>query len=294
VPARTPPEDLQGRVSPFVATIRESNRQARSAWARYEAHRARVTAVLASCATELSSLCLLGPGNLNDVSLERLLKLFAEVHLVDLDVDAVESALERQGVAHDARVDVHRPIDLTGILDRLPTTRLSNGADVAADLVDALAKHRCDVARRHFEVTASTGALTQLLQSVVDAELAPADAPRVAIALRNKHLLDLVHLTRPEGSLVLISDVVSTATAPNLVDAGTNELERELASLVASGNFFTGTNPYRIVALLEDDPAFRSEVTDVRLLDLWLWPVTADRLHLTYAIVGKRRLARQG
>src|SRR4029077_15521554 len=130
--------------------------------------------------------------------------------------------------------------------------------------------------------------LTQLLQSVHDAFLPLADVVPVVLALRDKHLADLVHLTRPGGTLVLVTDVVSTTTAPELAEATPAELEERLAALVASGNFFTGTNPYRIVALLEEDERFRKLVSDVRLVKPWLWHVTADRQHLTCAIVARR------
>ena len=57
-----------------------------------------------------------------------------------------------------------------------------------------------------------------------------------------------------------------------------------MAGLVAARNFFTGTNPYRIVALLEENERFRGRLTDVRLVGPWLWNVTDDREHLACAI----------
>jgi hypothetical protein len=62
----------------------------------------------------------------------------------------------------------------------------------------------------------------------------------VSLALRDKHLADLLHLTRPEG-----------AAAPR---DGRGRLEARMVELIAAENFFTGTNPYRIVAVLEEDP----------------------------------------
>lgn len=63
-----------------------------------------------------------------------------------------------------------------------------------------------------------------------------------------------------------------------------------MASLVAARNFFTATNPYRIVALLEDAEPFRQLVTRVRIVGPWLWAMTTDRKHLTCAIVAERRV----
>ena len=110
---------------------------------------------------------------------------------------------------------------------------------------------------------------------------------RVSVAVRDKHVADLVNLTRPGGALILVSDVVSTHTAPELSKAAADDLQRHLSVCIAAKNFFTGTNPYRILDLLQT--SFRDSVTDIRLVDPWLWAVTPDRQHLTYAIVARRR-----
>jgi hypothetical protein len=145
------------------------------------------------------------------------------------------------------------------------------------------------VSGQPFGVTVSCGVLTQLLQSVIDSSLEPSEVVRVSLALRDKHLADLVELTQSGGTVVLITDVVSTTTAPQLLKAAASGLEEQMAELVADRNFFTGANPYRIVALLEEDERFSRLVTEVRLVDPWLWGVTADRQHLTCAIVARRR-----
>ena len=84
-----------------------------------------------------------------------------------------------------------------------------------------------------------------------------------------------------------MTDVVATSTAPRLAYVAEADLEPELATLVADGNFFTGTNPYRIVALFEEDPVLSSTIAEVRLAGPWLWAVTPDREHLTVAIVAR-------
>ena len=92
-------------------------------------------------------------------------------------------------------------------------------------------------------------------------------------------------MTGLAGRAVLVTDVVSTSSAPELHGLAPDELEPAMAALVAAGNFFTGTNPYRVVAVLEDDPS----VTDIALHDPWLWAVTPDRQHLTYAVTWRQR-----
>ena len=264
----------------LVDTVVESNRQACDAWHRWTSHRAHVTAVLERLGAPGGSLCILGPGTLNDLDISQLVRSFADIHLVDVDVGAVRRAIARQGAA--GSIHLHPRTDLSGILDCLEQA-------AARQALDRLSRHRCLVSRRPFDATASTGLLTQMLQSVTDAGLSTADTVRVALSLRDKHLRDLVHLTRPGGAFALISDVVASTTAPRVTDAPDSELEPLMAELVAARNFFTATNPYRIVALLEDDQDLRTLVHDVRLLHPWRWAVTPDRVHLAYAIVGRRR-----
>lgn len=275
----------------FAATVRESNRQGVDAWERFASHRERVQRLLTEVAGANSSLCLLGAGNLNDVRLDELLDRFGEVHLVDLDVESTRAALRRQGLEGRSNCRVHAPVDLTGVLDRLPAPEVESPRVDAGGLVETLERTRCRISGAPFDVTASTAVLTQLLQSVVDSALPHPETVQVCLALRDKHLADLIALTRPGGTFVLVSDVVSTSTAPGLASAAGADLEEALAALVADKNFFTGTNPYRIVALLEEDPRSSGYVTNVALRDPWLWAVTSDREHLTYAIVARRTLA---
>jgi len=240
-----------------------------------------------------SSLGVLGAGQLNDVRLDELLRRYRTVTLVDVDVDTVRAAVIRHGVVESDACRVHAPVDLTGILDVLPTGSADSGIGVEA-LLGKVAAHHSDVRGRPFDLTASLGALSQLHQSVVDSSLQRADVARVCIAVRDKHLRDLVQLTRPGGTVVLVTDVVSTVTAPDLPRVRPADLEGRMAELVAERNFFTGANPYRIVALLEEDDRFRNDVVRTRVVGPWLWAVTEDRQHLTCAIVAERRAAGPG
>ena len=278
--------------SRFLDSIRESNRQAQGAWARWAPHRDRVMALLEG-PTYTRSLGILGAGQLNDVRLDVLLRRCGTVTLVDVDADTVRSAVIRHGLVESRACRVHSPVDLGGILDQLPFGPAAGGM-AAQPLVATLASHHCEVRGQPFDLTASLGVLTQLHQSVVDSSLRRDDVARVCIAVRDKHLRDLVQLTRPGGIMVLVTDVVSTATTPDLPGIPPVDLERRMAELVATRNFFTGTNPYRIVGLLEEDDRFRELVANVRLVDPWLWAVTEDQQYLTCAIVAERRAEKPG
>lgn len=268
----------------LFARVRASNAQARQARERWSGHRERVMAVMRELPIAGARVALLGAGHLHDVAFEELLGECAHVDLVDLDAETVRAAV--CAVPHAARsCTIHAPVDLTGALHVLPRAAGEDGVrQVAAHLSGA----RCVLRGAPFDVTVSLGVLTQLMQAVSDAGVAAGDVPALSLAVRDKHLRDLVALTRPGGAFVLVTDFVSTATAPELLGLDAGDLEPRLAALVARGNFFTGTNPFRILALLEDRETLGRDVAGARFVGPWLWPVTAERQHLTGAIVGRR------
>ena len=259
-------------------------------WKRFGPHRKRVTTLLTALSPPGGTLCLLGAGGVNDVTLPQLLAVGRDIHLVDVDLAAMQAGVARQGLAGSAAIHVHGPLDVSGIAARLSGREAQLRRDRGAEsLLKRLASHRCAIPGQPFDMTVSMGMLTQLFESVVVSDLPPALVPGVIVALRDKHLRDLVRLTAPGGRIVLICDVVSTDTAPGLRRIPEVDLGAAMSALVAGGNFFTGTNPYRLSFLLAGDLHFRDEVTDVRVHTPWLWRVRPRRWHLVYAISARRR-----
>ena len=101
--------------SPIALVHIRSNRQTRDAWKRCAAHRRKIHALIsaAGCA-EGSRLCVLGAGNCNDLDLRSLEREFAEIHLVDLDREAIAAGIARQQLAGSSQLVVNAPCDLSG------------------------------------------------------------------------------------------------------------------------------------------------------------------------------------
>jgi hypothetical protein len=268
--------------------VRTSNAQARDAWDRWAPHRAEVMRILRELPLADARIALLGAGHLHDVEFDELLRECAQVHVVDLDADTVGAAINRVPGAADM-CTVHAPVDLTGALDEIAQAGLINGAVRAA--CERLATARCELPGAPFDIVVSLCVLTQLMQSVTDAGVQGAEIPPLSLAIRDKHLRDLLGLTAPGGAFVLVTDFVSTASAPGLTALQSADLEAELARLVAAGNFFTGTNPYRILALLQESEHFAADVESTRFAGPWLWALLPGRQHLAGAIVVRRRNA---
>jgi hypothetical protein len=261
------------------------NLRTRGAWDQYRAHRRRVTQLLMPEQSDAPAgrLCVLGAGNGNDLDLAQLAAVYDEVHLVDLDAGALDFAIEQQPKAARERIVLHGGVDVTEALASLKP------ADATID--DAVAAFGKRVALdlpAPFQAVASVGLLTQLIDSAADA--VGREHPRlieVVAALRAAHLRLLADLLAPGGRGVLVTELVSSDTFPELPRIAEEALPEVLSQLLAERNFFTGVNPMVIKSLLESDP-LREEVCHVELTLPWRWEFV-DRTYAVYALTFMRR-----
>ena len=79
-------------------------------WKQFASHRKHVTDLLVKLLPANKSLCLLSAGAINDVSLNRLLALGAHIHLVDFDLEAMQTGVARQGHCRLAGNSLHGPV----------------------------------------------------------------------------------------------------------------------------------------------------------------------------------------
>jgi hypothetical protein len=239
--------------NPFV-----SNRQTRDSWERCAGHRRRILNLILEVSLKPGGrLCVLGAGNCNDLDLVALACHFAEIHLVDIDPEALASALRRQPPP-GGRVVLHALCDL-----------------IAADYTTLGGP---------FNMVLSAGILTQMFQTIEDLDLPKDIELRRVLALRSRHLRLLFDLLAPGGVFILVTDVVSTATAPELNTCCEASLSEHLETLIEARNFFTGANPAAIWKELTERPEFAGRIQRIESHDPWLWPVTESHKHLTWAV----------
>lgn len=207
------------------------NTQTRLAWEGYQSHRDRVMQLLSKEAVSATPsqirIMVLGAGNCNDLDLAQLLRHYREVHLVDLDRDALESAVSRQKVAGDLNLHLHAPVDL------LP--------DAMEAALNALPQ---------VEVVASICLISQLLEVFIAKQSKNLTDPRqlseAADKLVAQHLQQLRSLALPGGAVWLITDIVSSQTLPELASASEEALPGLLGQALQRGNFFLGLHPGRL------------------------------------------------
>jgi hypothetical protein len=266
---------------------RRFNRNSAGGWDDFAEHRAKVTGLLAEHAG--GRLVVLGAGNMNDLDLPVVVGGFGEIHLVDLDTEALGRGIGRQPAEIQARLTAHAPLDVTGSLEQL--RGYVKTAPSAADLdglIRAPAEALAGKLPGPFDVAVSTCLLGQIMHSCRKAMGESPNLGVVAQAAAMGHLNLLAQLCRPGGTALLVTDTVSSETYP-LEELWSEQPPLELLTyLEKTDNTFSGTGPSYVRRLLNREP-LRPHFETARLVEPWLWRLGEKVTLLTYALVLRRK-----
>jgi hypothetical protein len=270
------------------------NRRLTDSKQRYEGHRREVMDLAlaaetapAGDAASAGDIAIFGAGNGTDLDLPRLAETFREIHLVDLDGEALERARQGLPAAVRQRVIPHAPVDLSGFMSHLDDWGESFPDDAT------LGRSAFDAARaimaglgRGFDVVLSTGALSQLIVPFHRAWItSQANWARLDAAIIAVHLATLVGSTRSGGRGVLAFDVLSSKDAPalsGLVGRSAAELDATVETEVAAGNIILQPHPMALLQQLQF-PGMASMVREPQLTAPWLWNL-GDAVQLVYGL----------
>ena len=260
-------------------------------WERARPHRQQVTRLITDDVSAGDArLCILGAGNCNDIDLVSLADQFAEVHLVDLDTKALQSAVIRQDVVRNPSMHLHGDCDVTGVFDRLAMwspEHLLNESELQR--VIQMAGSSAGLAiPGPFDVVASVCLLSQLIEAVIGS--LGEDHGRfleLLSVIRQRHVRLLAELTAPGGTGILITDFVSSDSAPELPAVADDQLPAVLSELIEAHNFFHGLNPAVIASLFKQDAVIAPLVASIELPKPWLWDF--DLRHYAVAAFKFRR-----
>jgi hypothetical protein len=267
------------------------NRNSSSRWDAFAGHRAQVMGLLADAARarpDRGRICVLGAGNCNDLDLPQLFGQFREIHLCDMDDEALGKAPGRQQVPPDAPLVLHAPLDLSGALPRLPGyARATPNAAQLAELGQACVQDVVGRLPGPFDVVLSACLLSQLMHSC---RLAlGADNPglvAIANALVIAHLRTTVALTAPGGVAIVVTDTASSKTYPLVELWGEKEPLALLDELERSDNVLSGTGPTYLRRLLARDAIIKPQLrAPARIVAPWLWDLGDEVTLLAYALV---------
>lgn len=266
-----------------------SNRSVSGHEDSFAGHRARLTREISQRAPEGGGgrLCLLGVGNANDLDLGLLAGRFREIHLVDVDQDAVAGAVARLSDVHRSRMVIHAPLDVSGIFDRLDEwSRKPPAPGVIAHEVEAAPARVAAALPGPFDIVVSCCLLTQL--QLVLLEIVGDRNPRfdeLRTGLSGIHVRTLARLVAPGGVALLVTDLTANNTYPLDELPPDADLGALMANLLATGNVIHTAHPGRLSAEIRRDAVLRARYSVGHpVVGPWLWRNGPDWIYLVYAL----------
>jgi hypothetical protein len=276
----------------MVGFHRGLNRETAAGWDSFASHRQRVTELLLQDPPAAAgTLAILGAGNCNDLDLAQLLSRFQDVHLFDIDREALVRARDRQPAELAARLQLHAPLDLGGALGEVGQfrKRSASPAELGA-LPQAGSRGVLAQVSERFDRVASTCLLSQLVhgcqQLLGDTH---SQLQEIACAVVVAHLRILAQLVKPGGAGLLVTDVVSSDTYPLEELWGQQPPWKLLDELEATGNHLSGTTPSFVRRVLKTDLVVGPLIGSTRLVEPWLWQLSAEETYLVYGLAFERR-----
>jgi hypothetical protein len=99
----------------------------------------------------------------------------------------------------------------------------------------------------------------------------------------------MLELLRPGGAALLVSDLVSSLTLPELAESPAPDLKTAMLRALEERNFFSGANPFVLLAELRDSPELAGLVGQAVMAEPWVWRQTGERSYLVYALALSRK-----
>jgi SAM-dependent methyltransferase len=263
---------------------RASNQSGLPYFDAFSEHRRRLSELILKTAS--GRVCVLGAGNAYDLDLDALLARFTEVHLVDIDAEALERARARTPEADRPRLFSHAPVDVSGMFHDIERwARLEVTPQELMAAPGAGAKRVAASLPGPFDVVVSSCLLTQLQLSLLQVL---GDQHRLFAALRElltlTHLRVLSALTATAGRALLVTDLCDATVFPAGRPRDDSDLTPLFHELVAAGSVIYTAHPEVFRITLQDDPVLARTFAPARLSTPWLWQNGPERRFLVYAL----------
>ena len=275
------------------------NQRTRSLRDTYTDHRDRIMRLIEAgkraSGNNATRTAVLGAGNCNDIDLPWMTQQFDEVHLVDLDNEAINFGCSDPSLVQN-RIHRHCPIDVASplhdILESvLQTEAADQPTDIAADWIQQLQMPSQPLPIQACDVVVSVGLLSQLMLSIdrALAHLPPQTVLPLIQMVRREHFRRVLSMLRPAsedqpgGVAVFGFDFVSSDTASEIPETPDDKLEPLAVKLINQRNFFTGMNPGVLLQELKIIP-------DCKMLHIqspWRWTLGPRQYLMMAAVVQK-------
>lgn len=202
----------------------KANTETEDSFSQYEIHRHNSTKLILSTKRS-GKILFLGAGNCNDIDLITMIHNFSEVHLLDLDKNALLKGLKRQNININ---DVYLHIkDITQIIDhynKILRRSYIYQPDIkrAVELLNRLQfpcivqlKNNFDVVVSQCIISQITFPITLILNNNIDRKFIETIQSFRDTLIRN-HLLEMLNFLKEDGYGIVITDVVSSEAIPEL------------------------------------------------------------------------------
>ena len=255
------------------AHIVESNRRRALTREVDSVHRSQLSTLFGEL-TQGAELCIFGADDAQDLDLERLAERFREIHLVDLDGEALARVRDAQESAIRARIVLHEGVDASGLLEHLDAwgdrfPEREELARVATEVTQSIV-HGLG---RTFPAVASTCLLNRLALPFQRTWLVSRNHWAALLSTISAiHLATIAGAARPGGRCLLVTDVASSREMPALAeqrDRSLEELSEFVHDALDAGNLHLRPDPGALLAQLSS-PGMRTLVSEPRLSEGWL------------------------
>ncbi len=267
---------------------KESNRASLKYHKDFSNHRSHQTALLLSdCKQHYGRVCVLGAGNCLDLELNTITNNYEEVHLVDIDREALVRARARLPTVLQKKVYLHSPIDLSCANNRLAAWR---NMQVTPEELIEFPNSAVELLLRKlpapFECVLSSCLASQLLLTTrhILGEQHPL-FHAVSITMLITHLRLLVGLTKTEGRTLFVTDISSDEIAPFAKIAESRNGLNLLNQRASANQIFNYLDADFLSELTQQDPYFNSRAVFGQPQNAWLWNNGPHRTFLVYASV---------
>lgn len=261
-----------------------ANQTSRQYFKDFAEHRRQQTDLILSSTPAGGRICILGAGNGNDTDLRRIGAHFSEIHLVDIDREAISSAKARASGSN--KIFLHAPVDISGANNSLENWRdFKVTPEIFLAFPELAANQLTSKLPGPFDCVVSSCLISQILltyTSVMGEQHPLLQAGLITLLVA--HLRSLLALTKPGGRTLWITDVSSNQIAPlsrSTVAQSGIELLRTLAS---NNQIFTYLDPGLIHDLAQQDPEISKRGFIEDSLKAWLWQNGPQDTFLVYAL----------
>ena len=299
--------------SPILSMQKELNKSSKNDWKPFSFHREKVMDLVqeASNKTTVNGndqkpiAIFFGAGNCNDLNLSHLIREFHSIALVDIDDEATRDAVERQLEDHGEgkeNIIVIPSMDLTNVIgvtqswkhdyNKSPPQGLIEEAlyAVSKPVPDDWLQRLGASESRKYDVAVSLCLLSQFADSlaiVLDERSHLTELALLVVSVRRRHFSQVIEALRPGGYGIMIIDMVSSDTLPELVSSGNTEIESLADQAEQTGNFFHGTRRMAVVQSLQSD--FGNIVDNLQIGKPWKWNLGTEREYIVYSVVFRKK-----